>query len=146
MTEKNYYYSASTNAFYPVSLEQDYIDARTFPSDAMLVEDAVFEEFTRVNSGKVRATNEKGLPVWIEAPEPTQTELIAEAEYQKQALLTEATAAIAPLQDAVDLGIATDEEREQLKKWKNYRVLINRVDTSIAPNINWPEKPEWDMR
>ncbi|MEM0634030.1 tail fiber assembly protein [Providencia rettgeri] len=142
MTEKNYYYSASTNAFYPVSLEQDYIDARTFPSDAMLVEDAVFEEFTRVNSGKVRATNEKGLPVWIEAPEPTQTELIAEAEYQKQALLTEATAAIAPLQDAVDLGIATDEEREQLKKWKNYRVLINRVDTSIAPNINWPEKPE----
>ncbi len=142
MTEKNYYYSASTNAFYPVSLEQDYIDASTFPSDAMLVENAVFEEFTRVNSGKVRATNEKGLPVWIEAPEPTQTELIAEAEYQKQALLTEATAAIAPLQDAVDLGIATDEEREQLKKWKNYRVLINRVDTSIAPNINWPEKPE----
>ncbi|WP_272684628.1 tail fiber assembly protein [Providencia sp. PROV130] len=142
MTEKNYYYSASTNAFYPVSLEQDYIDASTFPSDAMLVENAVFEEFTRVNSGKVRATNEKGLPVWIEAPEPTQTELIAEAEYQKQALLTEATAAIAPLQDAVDLGIATDEERGQLKKWKNYRVLINRVDTSIAPNINWPEKPE----
>ncbi|WP_273841983.1 tail fiber assembly protein [Providencia rettgeri] len=138
MTEKNYYYSASTNAFYPVSLEQDYIDASTFPSDAMLVENAVFEEFTRVNSGKVRATNEKGLPVWIEAPEPTQTELIAEAEYQKQALLNEATAAIAPLQDAVDLGIATDEEREQLREWKEYRVLLSRVDVSTASDIDWP--------
>lgn len=22
-----------------------------------------------------------------------------------------------------------------------YRVLLNRVDTSLAPNIEWPEKP-----
>ncbi|MDB9568696.1 tail fiber assembly protein [Providencia rettgeri] len=75
----------------------------------------------------------------IANPPPTKEQLIAEAKYQKQALLNEATTAIAPLQDAVDLGIARDEEREQLKKWKNYRVLLNRVDTSIAPNINWPE-------
>ncbi|HEM7175316.1 TPA: tail fiber assembly protein, partial [Providencia stuartii] len=24
---------------------------------------------------------------------------------------------------------------------KKYRVLLNRVDTSLAPNIEWPEKP-----
>lgn len=78
----------------------------------------------------------------ITNPPPSKEQLIAEAEYQKQALLNEATAAIAPLQDAVDLGIATDEEREQLREWKEYRVLLSRVDISSASDINWPEKPE----
>ncbi|TOL44030.1 hypothetical protein CGH97_24770, partial [Vibrio parahaemolyticus] len=35
-------------------------------------------------------------------------QLIAEAEQQKQILLSEASEAIAPLQDAVDLDITTD--------------------------------------
>ncbi|HAL6907736.1 TPA: tail fiber assembly protein, partial [Escherichia coli] len=26
--------------------------------------------------------------------------------------------------------------------WKKYRVLLNRVDTSTAPDIEWPEIPE----
>lgn len=39
---------------------------------------------------------------------------------------------IAPLQDAVDLEIATEEERSLLEAWNKYRVLLNRVDTSVA--------------
>lgn len=78
----------------------------------------------------------------IANPPLSTAQLIIEAERKKQYLLNEATVAIGPLQDAVDLGIATDEEREQLREWKEYRVLLNRVDTSIAPNINWPENPE----
>ncbi|EEU6178823.1 tail fiber assembly protein, partial [Salmonella enterica] len=45
---------------------------------------------------------------------------------------------IAPLQDAVDLDIATDDEKAQLDEWKKYRVLVNRVDTS---NPDWPAQP-----
>ncbi|EUD10402.1 tail fiber assembly protein [Providencia alcalifaciens] len=60
---------------------------------------------------------------------------------QKQSLLDEATAAIAPLQDAFDLGIATDEERERLMAWKKYRVLLNRVDVSSDNHVQWPQKP-----
>ncbi|EJZ1390201.1 tail fiber assembly protein, partial [Escherichia coli] len=26
--------------------------------------------------------------------------------------------------------------------WKKYRVLLNRVDTSTAPHIEWPVIPE----
>ncbi|HAE7767435.1 TPA_asm: tail fiber assembly protein, partial [Salmonella enterica subsp. houtenae serovar 45:g,z51:-] len=37
-------------------------------------------------------------------------------------------------QDAVDAGIATDEETAALADWKKYRVLLMRVDTA---------KPEW---
>ncbi|MEQ5563809.1 tail fiber assembly protein [Providencia rettgeri] len=63
------------------------------------------------------------------------------ANQQKQLLLEEATAAIAPLQDAVDLGIATDEEREQLRAWKEYRVQVNRVDVGLGLDVNWLIKP-----
>ncbi|HFF1652495.1 TPA: tail fiber assembly protein [Providencia rettgeri] len=76
----------------------------------------------------------------ITNPPPSKEQLIAEAEYQKQALLNEATAAIAPLQDAVDLGIATDDERAQLRAWKEYRVEVNRVNVRLGMSINWPVK------
>nr|WP_272656316.1 MULTISPECIES: tail fiber assembly protein [unclassified Providencia] len=75
-------------------------------------------------------------------PPISKEQLIAEAELQKQLLLVEASNAIAPLQDAVDLGMATDEEKAKLTAWKTYRVSLNRVDTSLVPDIDWPEKPE----
>ncbi|WP_053083854.1 tail fiber assembly protein [Providencia rettgeri] len=75
-------------------------------------------------------------------PPISKEQLIAEAEQQKQSLLTEANNAITPLQYAVDLGMATDEEKAQLTAWKTYLVYLNRVDTSLAPDIDWPEKPE----
>ncbi|WP_426099108.1 tail fiber assembly protein [Providencia sp. PROV200] len=74
-------------------------------------------------------------------PPVSKEQLIAEAEQQKQSLLAEANNAIAPLQDAVDLDMSTDEEKAQLTAWKTYRVYLNRVDTSTAPDIEWPVKP-----
>ena len=74
-------------------------------------------------------------------PERSHDELVADAELQKYALLTAANNSIAPLQDAVDLDIATDSEQSQLLAWKKYRVLLNRVDTSAAPDIEWPTQP-----
>ncbi|MCW7551030.1 tail fiber assembly protein [Photorhabdus sp. APURE] len=49
---------------------------------------------------------------------------------------------IQPLQDAIDLDIATDKEIEQLMAWKKYRVLLSRVDTSQPDIIQWPETPK----
>lgn len=63
------------------------------------------------------------------------------AGVQKNALLEQATAAIAPLQDAVDLGMATEEEAARLLAWRKHRVLLNRIDTSMAPLIDWPQPP-----
>ncbi|EAA5904626.1 tail fiber assembly protein [Salmonella enterica subsp. salamae] len=48
---------------------------------------------------------------------------------------------IMPLQDAVDLGIATTEEMQKLDAWKKYRVEINRTNTSNSLNISWPLPP-----
>ncbi|MGL5420795.1 MAG: tail fiber assembly protein, partial [Plesiomonas shigelloides] len=48
---------------------------------------------------------------------------------------------IAPLQDAVDLGMASTEEMALLADLKRYRVLLSRVDTHLAPDIDWPLAP-----
>lgn len=73
---------------------------------------------------------------------PSQAQLVAAAEQEKQYRLTVANNQIAPLQDAVDLDMATDEEVRLLNAWKKYRVLVNRVDTNKAPDIQWPSQPQ----
>lgn len=52
-----------------------------------------------------------------------------------------ATNHISTLQDAVDLGMATEAEETSLTAWRTYRVLLSRVDTSAAPDVVWPELP-----
>lgn len=74
-------------------------------------------------------------------PPVTREQQIAMAEGEKQRLMSEAGEKISVLQDAVDLDMATPEEESVLKEWKKYRVLLNRVDTSSAPDIDWPVKP-----
>ncbi|MDY7245649.1 phage tail protein [Enterobacter hormaechei] len=49
---------------------------------------------------------------------------------------------IEPLQDAVELDMATEEEKSSYDAWRKYRVLLTRVDTSLAPDIDWPEPPK----
>ncbi|AIJ10517.1 MULTISPECIES: tail fiber assembly protein [Edwardsiella] len=71
----------------------------------------------------------------------TLAELIAQAKQKKQGLLAEAAKAIAPLQDAVDIGEATPEEDVKLKIWKKFRVNVNRVDSTKLPVV-FPLIPE----
>lgn len=59
----------------------------------------------------------------------------------KESLLAQATLAIAPLQDAVDLDDASEEEVALLKKWKQYRVAVNRIDANTDKEIEWPAQP-----
>ncbi|EFC1443555.1 TPA: tail fiber assembly protein [Escherichia coli] len=69
----------------------------------------------------------------------TTDEQQQQAESQKAALLSEAESIIQPLERAVRLNMATDEERARLESWERYSVLVSRVDTA---NPEWPQKPE----
>ncbi|EBZ2196330.1 tail fiber assembly protein [Salmonella enterica] len=75
---------------------------------------------------------------WVKDEAAEKAAQLRQAEETKSRLLQMASEKIAPLQDAVDLGLATDDEKAQLDEWKKYRVLVNRVDTL---NPDWPEKP-----
>ncbi|OAI85002.1 phage tail protein [Pseudomonas putida] len=54
-----------------------------------------------------------------------------------------ADAAIAPLQDAVDIDEATEVEAALLKEWKRYRVALNRLpeQPGYPTEIDWPAPP-----
>lgn len=69
----------------------------------------------------------------------TADEQQQQAESQKAALLSEAENVIQPLERAVRLNMATDEERARLEAWERYSVLVSRVDPA---NPEWPEMPQ----
>ncbi|WP_202301571.1 tail fiber assembly protein [Dryocola clanedunensis] len=114
------------STLYPVGF--DVVETDALPEGVNIYGDYQF------NSGKV-----------IERSQ-SHAELVSEAETEKSQRLDEAATAIAPLQDAVDLGIATDEEAELLLDWKRYRVEVNRIDTNLAPDITWPVPPVSKVR
>ena len=78
---------------------------------------------------------------WVKDVAAEQQSLTAQAKQQKTALLAEATSMFAPLQDAVDMGMATPEEEAALLDWKRYRVELSRVDVAKRP-VTWPVSPE----
>lgn len=138
------FYSAKHNAFYPEELISSYKASGEWPEDAILVDNNIYHEFSSeiAPEGKIRIAGDSGLPEWADLPLPTRDYLISLAESKKNQLLSNATAVIAPLQDAVDLEMATSNEIYSLQEWKKYRVLVNRVDISAAPDIEWPEEPK----
>lgn len=79
---------------------------------------------------------------WVEAGEAPPFDYLTPAIAKQYSLMAVSTMAMAPLQDAADLDDASIEGIALLKKWKQYRVALNRLDLSTAPNIDWPVTPE----
>lgn len=129
-------FSASTNGFYFPPENTD------IPNDAVeITEENYAELFEGQSAGKAISSDKTGNPILMAQPLPTQEELVAQAIAKKATLSAKASASIAPLQYAVDLKKATDSELSQLAIWKEFAVALNRLDTSDAPNIAWPETP-----
>lgn len=78
---------------------------------------------------------------WVTDEAKVKAANIAEAEFRKAQLRARADSEIAWRQDAVNDGYATEQEAADLAAWKKYRVLLMRIDTSKAPDIEWPEVP-----
>ncbi|HGM6900737.1 TPA: tail fiber assembly protein, partial [Serratia marcescens] len=138
----SYGFSASTGAFYVYEDRASYEENGNWPADVKPVSDEVWQAYCGQGpAGKVRGADRKGLPCWVDAPPPTKSTLVAAAERKKAELLDVAGKAIAPLQDADDLAIATEEEAAQLRLWKTYRVQLNRINPQDAPETDWPLPP-----
>ena len=67
---------------------------------------------------------------------------VNQASIKKNQLLEKAASQLSYLQDAVDSQIASEQETQLLVEWKKYRVLVNRIDIELAPNIEWPNQPK----
>lgn len=119
----------------------------TWPASAVLMTEEETSTYWKQTPpvGKLLGV-EDDRPAWVDLPAPTHEEMVALSDQQKAALRQTADAEIVWRQDAVDAGIATAEEAAALAEWKKYRVLLMRVDTSKAPDIEWPPVPGLQVR
>lgn len=98
------------------------------------------DEYERYSSqpprGHILAADLNGKPTWQEVPGQIEENNVGIIK----SLMAVASAKIAPLQDAVDLDIATEDEIAALKEWKLYRIKLNRIDTTVT-DLNLPVAP-----
>lgn len=139
------YFSPGKSAFYPSDMLDLYLDAGSLPSDLIEATESEISEYMMSTAplGKILGTI-GGRPGWVDQPELTNEEKIVATDRKIAQLISVASEKIAPLQDAVDLGVATEAETESLTKWKTYRVAVNRVPTQpgYPTAIDWPAMPE----
>lgn len=82
-------------------------------------------------------------PALIDLPSPPVEQFREMALSERDRGLSVAALRIAPLQDAVDLDDASEADLAELKKWKQYRVALNRIElqAGFPTNIDWPVLP-----
>ncbi|MEM8241803.1 tail fiber assembly protein [Morganella morganii] len=66
---------------------------------------------------------------------------VADAEAKKQRLIAEVNTETQMLQTKLALGRIKEDEKTRLIAWLDYLDLLESVDTSLAPDIDWPQKP-----
>ena len=140
---KNFIFSALNNAFYPLELQSRYVEAGSWPEDGIEVNDEIFKEFTgEPPVGKVRGVKD-GFPCWIDVPPPTRDELIAAAVLEKQVRTGQTNDYINDKQwpGKAAIGRLKGDELAQYNLWLDYLDALEAVDTTSAPDINWPVAP-----
>ena len=137
-----YIYSATHNAFFPVSMLNDYENNGWDLSDGKHVDESVFAEFTNSSEKKVRVAGDDGFPLWIDTPLPTREESIAAAEIRKNKMLDDATKKIIPWQIKLLIGREINsEETISLNAWLDHIDQLRELVLSDFPDVNWPEVP-----
>jgi len=123
-------------AFYTRGINPD----DSIPADAIAITPDAHEYLLSGQEKGLRMqVLDDGTPRLVEPPPPTPDQSTERVTVLRDAYLRAATERIAVLQDAVDLGMATEDEREALTAWRRYRLLLSRVDVR-APE--WPASPD----
>ena len=138
-------YASSNGNFYPLSMRGIYEKSGSWPNEYIEVDESVFAEFSAAPPvGKVRGTGGDGMPAWVEIPPPTQEELIAQAEREKQHRIDTANEFMNGKQwpGKAAIGRLKGDELAHYNLWLDYLDELESVDTSTAPDINWPIPPE----
>ncbi|MDM2750296.1 tail fiber assembly protein [Citrobacter sp. Cs237] len=139
--EIKYYYSASNNSFYPLSLKDDYDVVDSWPSDAVAISEKWYNYLMEgLMKGKLIISNEYGEPILSEPAPLTKQELIQFAENKKEELLREIREKTQIWQTQLALGIISDEDRQRLIQWMLHAQQVAVTDTSANP-VDWPEQP-----
>jgi hypothetical protein len=79
---------------------------------------------------------------WVTDTDAQKAGQIMAAEQKKASLLAKVQSTISLWQTELQLGLINDDDKASLITWMKYIQALNAVDTSTAPDIEWPVKPE----
>ncbi|MDY9505054.1 tail fiber assembly protein [Escherichia coli] len=125
------YYSPSINGF-PEQQTDDSIEISEEVWRILLSE--IYSGRELFNDGGVPATR---------VPQPTQEQVIAAAENERQRLLNYANTVMLDWRTELMLGEISDANRAKLSAWLAYKNKVKSVDVTTDPeHVNWPIPPE----
>ncbi|WP_312836744.1 tail fiber assembly protein [Pantoea sp.] len=78
---------------------------------------------------------------WVTNTDAEKAAAVADADSQKVSFISQANSMTQAWQTQLLLGIITDTDKASLLAWMTYIQAVQAVDTSVAPEINWPEQP-----
>jgi hypothetical protein len=134
------FYSANRNGFFPEDILAT-IDEDSRPDDLVEISQSVYANCLEAPSrGERVVPGTRGKPKTVPLPGPSQEEVLQNNLQIRDQCLAGAAINMAPLSDAVDLGIATEAESALLIQWRKYRVALGRLDLSSL-DIVWPQPP-----
>ncbi|ECV1080060.1 tail fiber assembly protein [Salmonella enterica subsp. enterica serovar Cerro] len=139
-----YVYSATSNAFYPIALKNSYEATGDWPVDGVDIDEDAFATYTGTpTTGKMRGSDGNGYPAWVTTPPLTREQQIAVSENEKASRIAEANSFMNSKQwpGKAAIGRLTGEELSQYNAWLDYLDALDAVDTSTAPDIEWPVSP-----
>lgn len=128
----------------PVALYDTEITS-VIPDMAVEISDEQYEMLIAgQENGEIISSDSNGMPILVEPPPPTHEEMVAAAENEKKNRIEQANEYMNSRQwpGKAAMGRLTDDERAQYNAWLDYLDALEVVDTSTAPDITWPDKPE----
>ena len=128
-------YKFANGVFYPSDIVY-----KSIPADAIDVPPEEYLKAMRRPKGYDFTVGENGTVTLFE-PVISADELRLRSESERTLLRQGAEREIEWREYAVESGKATAEEAADLIKWQDYRLELMRVDTSKAPDIEWPPLP-----
>ncbi|MGC5702366.1 tail fiber assembly protein [Pseudomonas sp. NFXW11] len=135
------FYSGATGlgGFYSVK-----VHGGNIPADAVEITDKEYADLLQGQAQGLRIIcSPDGRPVLAAQALPTREELEGAAISERDQRLAIAALRIAPLQDAVDEGVASESKRSFLTAWKLYRIALSDIQeqSGYPDSIDWPEMP-----
>lgn len=131
------FYSPSLNGFLLEATAEKYDG-----EDLTEVSQDVYNHFIAGSETQIMVAGDNG-PVWKDPPVPTQEGLTQAAEYERQRRIEVANDFMNSKQwpGKAAIGRLKGDELEQYNLWLDYLDALEAVDTSTAPDIEWPSKP-----
>lgn len=78
---------------------------------------------------------------WVTDADAMHVAIVTAADLHKKSLLEAARMITSDWKAELELGIISDKDKMSLIAWLDYIKELKAVDTSKAPDINWPVQP-----